>query len=242
MAGRYKTMSLVIEKKIAEAYPDLRIGVLVARGINNRGKSQELEDLKQRKTHEFRHKFILDTLYKHPYIFAWQETYRSFGVKPKKNPPTAEALLMRLLKGADLPTISKVVDLYLVVETEFLLPIGGYDLDRISGDIVLRFSDGSEPFLPLGANKEEFTKHREVVYANCERVLTRKWNYRDCDYSKIIEDSTNIILLTEAALATISTDHILDSLDGLKKYMGQFCGGNIRTFLADVKHSLEWEL
>jgi DNA/RNA-binding domain of Phe-tRNA-synthetase-like protein len=133
--------------------------------------------------------FDNDRLGQLPEIEAWRQAYRTFGVKPRDSRPTAEAFLRRLIKGADFPTISKAVDAYLLVETDYYLPVGGYDLDTITGDIRLRFSGGDEPFIPLGAKLDENTKPGEVVYADDRRILTRKWNYRDCDHCKITDQS-----------------------------------------------------
>ena len=236
-------MQLVVSPEILEVFPALRIGILIAEDIDNAGQNDDLERLKVEKADEFRMQYTSHTLLDNPYIAAWRDTYRRFGTNPKKNKPTAEALLRRIVRGHDIPTISKAVDLYLVVETQFYLPIGGYDLDKIVGDIHLRFSPGGEDFMPLGATQvEEQTSSGEVVYADDVQILTRKWNYRDCDLCKITSESTRIALFTEAALDTIPTEHLAKSLELLEGYMLRFCGGSVRTILADANKLLKWDL
>jgi DNA/RNA-binding domain of Phe-tRNA-synthetase-like protein len=227
-------MEFKIEQSIAEKYPNLRIGILVAKGINNLGTNPKIKELKKTKTEEFVKNFTADSLKENPFIKAWQETYRSFGVNPKKKKPTAESLLMRLLKGSSLPTISTVVDLYLTIETEYLLPIGGYDLDTISEYVVLKQSEGDESFYPIGSEKEEKTQNGEVVYADAEKILTRRWNYKDCDKSKIETSSKSIILMSEATDKSISTEHLTASFDKLKSYIAEHCGGQVSTYLVDI--------
>lgn len=152
-------------------------------------------------------------------------------------------MIRRVLKGSDLPSISKAVDLYLVAEIEHFLPVGGYDTDRIAGDINLRLSPGKERFVPLGSlQAEEYTNAGEVVYADAERVLTRSWNFRDCDHCKITEMSTNVALFTEAALGSIPTSAVENLVEKIGGYMVSFCGGQVRTFIADVDNGLEWEV
>lgn len=235
-------MKLIISERIAQRYPDLRIGVLKAEDIQNRSKLDELEEIKAQKAAQFRKRYRRDTLLEHPHIAAWRETYRSFGAKPKKYKPTAEALLRRILSGVNIPTISAVVDSYLVVETEYLLPIGGYDLDKIAGNITLRFSEGGEEFQPLGSQATETTKPGEVVYCDDARVLTRRWNYRDCDATKITIESRRIGLFIEAAERTIESSALIDGLNSLEGYVSRFCGGQIKTFVADASEGLEWEI
>jgi DNA/RNA-binding domain of Phe-tRNA-synthetase-like protein len=179
----------------------------------------------------------------HPYIAAWRETYRSIGVKAKKYNPTCEALMRRILEGEPIPRINTVVDTYLVVEAETFLPCGGYDLDRIQGDITLRYSPGNEPFVPLGGGTQEETNTGEVVYADSKTILTRKWNFRDADSTKITLDSKNIALFSEAAVPQIPTNAVSAFVGRLKSLLQKFCGGEIRVFIASIdRGTLSWEI
>lgn len=236
-------MRLIIANDIVDLFPDLRIGIVTARGVNNLSHNEEIEAIKRAAAEAVRQKFSNENLSQHPYITAWRETYRRFGTKPKEYRPTAEALLRRILRGDGIPTISKVVDLYLVVEAEFYLPIGGYDLDKITGDIILRLSPGDERFIPLGmAQVEEITYPGEVVYSDSNRVLTRRWNYRDCDFAKITHESRNVVLFCEAALSDIPTDHLARCVQQLAVYLQRFCNGSIATHLIEAWLKREQEL
>jgi DNA/RNA-binding domain of Phe-tRNA-synthetase-like protein len=235
-------LKLKISDKIIDNYPDLRIGVLIAKDIKNDFKNDNLENIKKDSLKTLMQNFSLEQLIEDPFINAWRETYRSFGVKPKKYPPTAENFIKGLLKGRNFPTINIVVDSYLVIEIEFLLPIGGYDIDKITDNIHLKHSQGNEEFLPLGGADPEYTKEGEIIYSDEKKVLTRKWNYRDCDSTKITTSSKNIVLFTEAPLSIIPTEQIIKSLNKLKNYLIDFCGGSISIIIADVKEDNEWEL
>ena len=63
----------------------------------------------------------------------WHEAFRWFGSKPKKYRCAAEALLMRVKAGGDIPSILPLVDLYNAVSIRTGLPIGGDDLARLLG-------------------------------------------------------------------------------------------------------------
>lgn len=236
-------MRFIVSDDIAESYPQLRIGIVVAKNIQNAGGNQELDSLKRLAEEKIRNNFASQTLVNHPYIAAWRETYRSIGVKAKKYNPTCEALIRRILDGERIPTINLAVDAYLLVETETLLPCGGYDLEKVQGDITLRFSSGSEPFNPLGGGVPEETNPGEVVYSDSKAVLTRKWNFRDADSTKITSSTKNVALFSEAAMTQIPTEAISSFTEKLKLYLEKFCGGEIRTFIASVEQgSLSWEI
>ncbi len=159
-------MQLVITQELLAKYPDLRIGMITGQGLNNTNAYQEVETINHTAAEALRRQLTLETLSQHPYIAAWRETYRSFGSKPSDYRPTAEALLRRTLRGESISSISTIVDVYLGIELEYYLPIGGYDLDHVDGDITLRFSPGDEPFFSIGSTTEEKTYAGEVVYAD----------------------------------------------------------------------------
>lgn len=235
-------MKLIISKEVATTFPSLRVGVLRAEGVSNSAADTGLESLKASKVEQFREVYSLESLRNHPNILAWRETYRSFGAKPKRYRPTAEALLTRILKGDSLPSINSVVDGYLLAELDYLLPIGGYDLDEISGDITLRISPGGEVFHPLGSDETETTKEGEVIYADDDRVLTRRWNYRDCEATKITVATKNVALFVEAAQPSVSTADIEGSLAAMEGYIGQSCGGVFHIQTVSAAEGLEWSI
>jgi DNA/RNA-binding domain of Phe-tRNA-synthetase-like protein len=237
-------MNLVISPAVSTIFPNLRIGVLVARGINNTGNPADLSELKGKKESSLREKFSRAGLDTHPHIQAWREVYRGFGFNPKRKMPTAESIILRVLKGHSLPALSPAVDQYLVAELDGFLPVGGYDLSQIEGDICLRHSAGNEEFVPIGAenNESEKTDPQEIIYADNVRVLTRGWNYRDCDKCKITGNSTDIALFTEAPVDAISTQSVQQMLDTMQDYISRFCGGCVKTFIADASCTSSWEL
>jgi DNA/RNA-binding domain of Phe-tRNA-synthetase-like protein len=236
-------MIFKISNDVVLAYPDLKIAILTGTGVKISSVNNEIEALKRKIESEIRNKFSLETLIEHPFIAAWRDTYRSFGVKPKKYNPTAEALVRRILHGEPIPTINTLVDSYLIVEAEYLLPIGGYDLDKIEGDIHLRYSPGGEQFVPLGRPEElEVTNSNEIVYSDDKKILTRKWNYKDCEQTKITLSTTRVALFMEIADKRIPIETLEKAIKRLEKLVLTYCGGEITTFIALPSKRLEWKI
>jgi len=233
---------LNIAPDILEKFPDLRIGIVTVAGMHNGDANAEVEAIKQDAATKLRHDFTSETLTKHPYILAWRETYRQCGVKSSDYRPTAEALMRRIVQGNALPTISTAVDLYLATELAYYLPIGGYDLYHVAGDITLRLSLGNEIFFPIGSAAAEQTTRDEVVYADAEKILTRRWNYRDCDAAKITQNSSHIALFCEAPLVDVPTDHLCQSTEQLATYLRRFCGGTVTTHIVEAKHKARQQI
>lgn len=223
---------LKISEEIKRRYPDLAIGVVIGRNVSNQKKHSDLEQFKHDSEDKLRNSpWSSKDLSEHPFIAAWRDTYRSFGVNPKKYTPTAESMVKRILKGNTLPNISTIVDAYLAVEINCFLPIGGYDLDTISGNITLRLSPGGEPFYPLGGSEQKLTKPGEVVYSDDKQVLTTKWNFLDCDSTKITLDTKNFILCIERADSRIPIDSLKETTNSLRKTLEQFCPGDYENFI-----------
>ena len=77
-----------------------------------------------------------------PEIAAWRAAFSAFGAKPKQYPCSAEALAQRVLKGGELPRVNRLVDLYNAISVRRLIPVGGEDLERLSGPLRLTLAAG----------------------------------------------------------------------------------------------------
>ena len=129
---------------------------------------------------------------------------------------------------------------YLSSEVPTLLPIGGYDIDTLEGDIILNLSAGNAIFTGFGA-EQELTFAGEIVYSDSKSVLTRRWNYRDAIRTQITENTKKIILMTEAPSGAVSNDLINQTLNEMRIQIFNSCGGEIQTEILDVKESFEIE-
>ncbi|MEU6238175.1 phenylalanine--tRNA ligase beta subunit-related protein [Kitasatospora sp. NPDC047058] len=133
-----------------------------------------------------------------PRIEAWHGAYRSFGTNPRRIRPSVDALGRRLVKQGALPRINPAVDSYNAVSVRHGLPAGAFDLDHVTGDVVIRRADGTESFTPLGEpDTVETPKPGEIVYADTTGVLTRHWNHRDAHRTRVTEGSTRVVFVLE---------------------------------------------
>ena len=67
-----------------------------------------------------------------------RDLYRRIGIELTRTRPSSEALLRRAIKGKPLYQINSIVDISNLCSLNFLLPIGLYDLSKISGNVLLR--------------------------------------------------------------------------------------------------------
>ena len=210
-----------------EKYPGVHIGVLVVRGIRNPPVDPRIEEAKREAVNTLRDNVGDGPVSRHPHISSWRDMYRSFGTKAGDYRPSAEALARRALKEGALPRINAAVDAYNAVSVRHLVPMGGFDLDRVRGDIRLRLSEGGEIFTPLGPAAPEETYRGEVVYADDERILTRRWNYRDCEETKITEGTVNVAMFADGSPG-IPRSVVEEALRDLEALMKASCGGEYK--------------
>jgi DNA/RNA-binding domain of Phe-tRNA-synthetase-like protein len=79
--------------------------------------------------------------------------YRRFGVDPTRHRPSSEALLRRVRRGDPLPRINTLVDVANVVSLRLQVPVGLYDLGRVSGDLRVRLGRDGEAYAGIGRDQ-----------------------------------------------------------------------------------------
>jgi DNA/RNA-binding domain of Phe-tRNA-synthetase-like protein len=183
-----------VQKELFDILPDLTIGVVVAKDVDNTRHSKEIDDLLTQTIEEMKKNFIGDKAQEHPRIKPWRTAFTKLGISGSKFPSSIESMARRVLKGDPFPKINPLVDLYNSVSLKFLVPMGGHDLDTIKGNIHLRFAEGWEPFTPLGSGETMIVPKGELVYRDGVEVLTRNWVWRQCDKDKATEKTKNIFI------------------------------------------------
>jgi len=79
-------------------------------------------------------------------IRAAREAYKALGKKPGRYRPSAEALLRRVVSGKGLYRINNIVDLLNLLSIDTAYSIGGYDLERIEGAVLMDAGRENEPY------------------------------------------------------------------------------------------------
>lgn len=225
-----KSGQFVIEDAIFDTYPSLNIGLVVAKGVDNHGESKELLKMLSAESERIQSTYDLETLKEDPKISAWRKAYEAFGAKPKKHSCSVENLYRMILEGVKLKHINKVVDLYNVISLKHMIPLGGDDTDKVEGNIVLRFANGDEPFIRLNAEEVDHPEEGEVIYSDNKEVLCRRWNWRECDKSKMTEDTKNLTLVVEA-LPPVTGKEVQKIVEELAELIKKYCGGEISTHI-----------
>ncbi|MET9503662.1 phenylalanine--tRNA ligase beta subunit-related protein [Streptomyces sp. NPDC006622] len=192
-----------ITPAVADAFPDTLIAVVTATGLRGDepwpATTTALENLEQ----QLANGTWQPADESDPRLEAWHTAYRSFGTNPRRIRPSVDALGRRLAKKGSLPRINPAVDSYNTVSARHGLPAGAFDLDHVTGDVEIRYADGTETFTPLGEpDTTEHPRPGEIIYTDTTDVLTRHWNHRDAHRTRVTEHSTHVAFVLETLHAT----------------------------------------
>lgn len=224
-------MEFKIQKEIFDTFPDFIAGVILLKNVDNRGEEAEITQLLAEVEKEQIAKLSeMENFSQHPQLNAWRVAYRKFGSDPHQYRCSAEALVRRVLKGDQLRHINKLVDLYNYISLKYVLPVGGEDTDNIEGDLILDFSDGTEPFIRLGGTENEPPQKGEVVYKDNMGVACRRWNWREVDRTKLTQETKNAIIVVEA-LSPATYENVEIATKDLAGLIQKYCGGELSFYI-----------
>lgn len=193
---------LVDISEIAAAFPDFKAAIVIAENlVIGTQRPAALEREIGAREAACRVRWAGQELSQIPGIAAWRRAYRAFGIRRTSYRSSVERLVKNVLAGRELPRINAFVDAYNAVSLARVLPAGADDLDRIAGDIAFRYAREGDGFLDMageGESREDPPKAGEVVYADDEKLLCRRWNWRQ-DARSLVTPATRRALVTVQA-------------------------------------------
>jgi Uncharacterized conserved protein len=229
--------TLRIADEILRVYPDVLLGIVRVRNIDNTVEHGEIISQLRKEEDNIRQRFAGVSLNDHPQIAPWREAYRKFGAKPKDYSSSVENLVRRVAKGYVIPHINTLVDIYNLISLRYILPVGGEDLDRIQGDVLLTFAGEAEPAVRLLGEKDERPPHPgEVIYKDEISAICRRWNWKESERTKLTEKTRNAFLVTEA-LPPVDRSLTSTAIEQLAEAIRKHCGGEVTTDLLDAQHT-----
>jgi len=231
-------MRFCIEEEVLKMFPQFCRGIALAAGINNSRPSPELERLLREEEEKMRQNPAID-LATHPRLAAWKDAYRQFGSNPNKFTPSIVFLAKQVKSGKPVRSISPAVDAFNLISIRHVIPCGGDDMDSVEGDVTLGRAASDETFAPIFKPEEiERPEPGEVIYVNrhTKRILCRRWNWRNADFSKITPETRNLAINVDGMMPSIGRPEIEEAAEELKQLLIQYCGGTISVHCLDAQN------
>jgi DNA/RNA-binding domain of Phe-tRNA-synthetase-like protein len=217
--------SYEIATDIFRLFPGYRLGVAVFRNVENTRANPDLTALLREA--ENRVRTVVDgNVAEHPVVAAWRGAYRRFGAKPSEHRSSIEALLRRVLKPESLPAINPLVDIGNVVSLQKFMPAGVHPIRHANTCVALRQAHAGDLFLATESAAPEQVTPGEVVLADQNDVLTRRWTWRQSLVTRTETSSRNVFFNVDG-LESAGAERVEDALSDIVRLVGRFCGGEV---------------
>ncbi len=218
-------LSFKYDPALLDRFPATTGGIILSRNLANGPTPPELQTAYLAEQQAVLARLGATPLSQLASLSAWRGVFSAFGVEPTKYRSAAEALLRRLTKKGDIPSINTLVDIGNLISIRYGLPVAIFDMREVSGTVTVRFAEGTERFTPLGEAVVENPEPGEVIFADdTGMVLARRWCWRQSEESAARESTTSAIITVEAQHVGARQD-IEKALGELAALVQQYAGG-----------------
>ena len=222
---------------ILERFPAITGGVILARGVRNGPTPEPLRAAYQEEQRATLARIGETPLSQLPTLAAWRGAFRRFGVDPTQCRSAAEALLRRLTKKGDIPSINALVDLGNLISIRYALPVAIFDTRALTDPLTVCFATGAERYTPLG--QPDVTEHPtagEVVFRDAAGlVFAERWCWRQSDQSAARDDTTAVVVTVEAQHDG-GRGEVEAALADLVALLERYAGGRFNADILDARH------
>jgi DNA/RNA-binding domain of Phe-tRNA-synthetase-like protein len=217
-------------------YPDVIGGVILAQGIANGPTPESLLISYREEQEAVKERIGSMPLSQIQSLEAWRGAFRRFGVDPTQYRSAAEALLRRLTKKGDIPSINLLVDIGNMISIRYALPVAVIDARSIQGAITVRFAAGSENSSMLGKSESDHPEPGEVIFSDeAGLVVARRWCWRQSEEGAAQANTTEAIIAIEAHHSNGRHD-IEAALTDLQELLRKYAGGTLHAYVLDREH------
>lgn len=159
-----------------------------------------------------------------PFIKGFRQLHEAVGAPNRKNLSAPENLYKFLSKNGDIPHINLLVDIYNTISVKYKLALGAHDLAYTDGNIHLRFTNGTEKFIPLGETEPKAVRAGEYSYIDDSNEIICYLDVRQINKTKVTVDTTDVFFVVQGNINT-PIDYIERATSELTELVKKYCGG-----------------
>ncbi len=213
---------MCMEFTVEQTVKDLGIKCIGVRitGINNHHYSDSLNDYLN--IHSQR--LLKSSNVNDPIIQGFYDLHKKIGVSKRKNIPASENLIKLLKKRHDITRINPVVDIYNIISMESKLALGAHDIDKITGNVSLKLTDGKELFIPLGQEEPKEVPANVYSYIDDNDEIICYLEVRQVNKTKVTNDSKDIFFIVQGNEKT-DYNYVKNVAEELITVITYYCGG-----------------
>ena len=212
----------------------VKILFAVVEGVDNHKNSEEWKTFREEKIAELYERYQGIDVHADPILEGFHILHDNSGVKRRKNIPASENLIKLLLKNQGMFYINQAVDIYNLISLESKLALGAHNIDHVDGNVTLRFTDGTERFVPIGQTEPIPVAGHEYSYCDDANEVLCRLEIRQVEKTKVDEDTTNIFYIVQGNEATDDT-LLQETAQKIIDTTVKYCGGSGKIVVPTVR-------
>lgn len=142
-------MEIQLSPKLIELVPNLKLGIIEYKGITVGNSPQmvkgRLQLFQESIYFELENKHVTDL----PGIEEWRQVFKKTGKDPNRYRHSTEAMMRRIQKQNFLSPVHSAIDLNNFFSLQYQVPIGIYDIDSLTGPVLVRLGESGEEYMGL---------------------------------------------------------------------------------------------
>ena len=215
-------MKFIVEDDVKNL--GVKILALKIEGIDNKSDNIDFETWRKDKVKELITKYKDYDIKNDKVIEGFYQLHQKVGVPRRKNLPASENLIKLLTKREELVHINNAVDIYNIVSIDSKLCLGAHDIDKISGNVHLKITDGTENFIPLGSEEKKVVGNGEYSFVDDDNDVICWLDIRQVDKTKVTEESKNVLYFIIGNEEN-SYEDLKKAANEIIDFTIKFCGG-----------------
>ena len=215
-------MDFYVEQAVLDA--GVKILFAAVYGIDNHGESPEWAVYREKRLAELYTAYEALEVHDDPILEGFNILHDRTGVKRRKNIPASENLIKLLKKSRGMFYINQAVDIYNLISLESKLALGAHNIDQVEGNVTLRFTDGSERFVPIGQSEPIPVAAHEYSYCDDANEVLCQLEIRQVEKTKVDEEAQDVFYIVQGNDAT--PDELLwETAQRIIDLTKRYCGG-----------------
>lgn len=193
-------MEFFVEKAVLDAGVKIRFAVV--QGLDNTVESPLWREERKQMLAKLRERYRDIDVHADPILEGYHLLHDATGVKRRKNVPASINLIKQLEKNGNLAFINQVVDIYNIISLDTKLALGAHDMDCVDGNVILRFSNGTERYVPLGQTDPVPVNPHEYCYCDASNEVLCHLEVRQVNKTAVSEQTHNVFYIVQGNQAT----------------------------------------
>lgn len=193
-------------------------------GLRNRESDLEFQQLKAETIRNILPTLTREKIKSDPVLAGFKRMHEAIGHSNRETVAAPEALLNMLLRTGNLPQINLLVDIYNLISVETRLALGAHDVNLIPGRVEVRFTDGTEKFVPIGTAKPKKVRAGDYAYIDGDNEILCWLEVRQVEKTKVTLETTDCFYIIQGNAET-NADYLYSAASRLIELTKRFCGG-----------------